>query len=178
MFELKEFGPASPSDTPYPLITIAGTKVENYFAPEDDVAEKIIAQLKRAEESIFFLIFVFTDEEIAEVVMAKAKEGVLVRGVFEKRGAESRYSRYPLMRRRGLDVCADGNPYLMHHKVIIVDEETVILGSFNFTRSADELNDENILIIHDRGVAALYLEEFWRIYKQGVGALLRQPQAS
>ena len=53
---------------------------------------------------------------------------------------------------------------LMHEKVIILDEETVILGSYNFTRSADQNNDENLLIIRDAGVARLFLEEFERIY--------------
>ena len=52
----------------------------------------------------------------------------------------------------------------MHAKVIILDEETVIFGSYNFTRSAEENNDENVLIIRDAGVARLFLEEFERIY--------------
>ena len=54
----------------------------------------------------------------------------------------------------------------MHHKVIIIDDSTVILGSYNFTASADERNDENLLIIHDPEVAALFVEEFGRVYEQ------------
>jgi phosphatidylserine/phosphatidylglycerophosphate/cardiolipin synthase-like enzyme len=54
----------------------------------------------------------------------------------------------------------------MHHKVIIIDDETVILGSYNFSRSAEISNDENVLIIHDPAVASLFVEEFGRIYQQ------------
>jgi phosphatidylserine/phosphatidylglycerophosphate/cardiolipin synthase-like enzyme len=54
----------------------------------------------------------------------------------------------------------------MHHKVIILDNETVILGSFNFSRSADEKNDENVLVIHDKDVAAQFRAEFKRIYRE------------
>ena len=65
-----------------------------------------------------------------------------------------------------MDVRLDGNTYLMHHKVIILDDETVILGSFNFSRSADEVNDENLLVIHEREVASQYRAEFKRIYRE------------
>ncbi len=48
----------------------------------------------------------------------------------------------------------------MHHKVLIIDEETVITGSFNPTKNGDEGNDENVLIIHDKEIAKKFLGEF------------------
>jgi phosphatidylserine/phosphatidylglycerophosphate/cardiolipin synthase-like enzyme len=65
-----------------------------------------------------------------------------------------------------MDVRLDGNVYMMHHKVIILDDETVILGSFNFSRSADERNDENVLVIHDSEIASQYRAEFRRTYRE------------
>jgi phosphatidylserine/phosphatidylglycerophosphate/cardiolipin synthase-like enzyme len=61
-------------------------------------------------------------------------------------------------------VLQDGNPYLMHHKVFIVDETTVILGSFNFSQNAETENDENLLIIDDPALARTFLDEFERVY--------------
>ena len=58
----------------------------------------------------------------------------------------------------------DGSRYILHHKVIIIDEDTVITGSFNFSRSAAKSNDENIVIIRDATVAGLYLDEWQRIW--------------
>ena len=60
-------------------------------------------------------------------------------------------------------VMTDGNKYTMHHKVIIIDDATVITGSFNFTKSADTVNDDNVLIIDNPAVARLYLDEFDRL---------------
>jgi phosphatidylserine/phosphatidylglycerophosphate/cardiolipin synthase-like enzyme len=52
----------------------------------------------------------------------------------------------------------------MHHKVIIIDDEIVVFGSYNFSASADERNDENILIIHNADFAGHYLTEFQRVW--------------
>jgi phosphatidylserine/phosphatidylglycerophosphate/cardiolipin synthase-like enzyme len=112
------------------------------------------------------MAFIFTSDWIADAMLERAEDGVVVQGVIESRNAEREYSEYDHLRRGVHDVLVDGNPYIMHHKVIIIDDETVILGSFNFTVSADESNDENLLIIHDPEVAALFVAEFGRVYEQ------------
>jgi phosphatidylserine/phosphatidylglycerophosphate/cardiolipin synthase-like enzyme len=170
MFTDKAFGPGSPSNTPHPQLTVDNIPMENYFAPEDHVADKIVTLLKGAKRSIRFMAFSFTDDRIGKVVRDKAKAGLIVQGVFEARGSDTEYSEYGQMRRAGLDVLTDGNPYTMHHKVFILDDETVLMGSFNFTQSADESNDENLLVIHDPAIAALYQAEFERVYAQADAA--------
>ena len=170
-----QFGPTSPADTPNPqvLITVETSEgqerqveVENYFAPEDEVADQIIAEIEGAQSRIRFLAFVFTSDEIADAMLERARAGVVVQGVMEERNAEREYSEYERLRAVVHDVLPDGNPYIMHHKVIIIDDATVILGSYNFTASAETRNDENLLIIHDPEVAALFVEEFGRVYEQ------------
>ena len=64
----------------------------------------------------------------------------------------------------GIDVWLDGNPRLMHHKVIIIDQQVVITGSYNFSNNAEHYNDENTLIIHNQDIAAQYMTEFQQIY--------------
>ena len=66
--------------------------------------------------------------------------------------------------RFGLDVIKDKNKFMMHHKVFIIDKKIVVTGSFNPTGNGDTNNDENILIIHDEGVAQKYLKEFERVW--------------
>lgn len=173
-----QFGPSSPADTPHPHVVITvktgatdapqerEVDLENYFAPEDDVAAEIIGEIRAAERRIRFMAFVFTSDEIADAMIARSESGVIVQGVMEDRNLGSSYSQYDRLRRQIHDVLPDGNPYIMHHKVIIIDDETVITGSYNFTKSAEESNDENVLIIHDPEVAALYVEEFGRVYEQ------------
>jgi phosphatidylserine/phosphatidylglycerophosphate/cardiolipin synthase-like enzyme len=171
----RRFGPASSAGTPHPHITIAfqspggqtrEVALENYFAPEDGVAAHLVAEIERAQSRIRFMAFSFTSDAIADRMIARARAGVAVQGVIEERNAESEYGQYRRLRDAGLDVRLDGNPYLMHHKVIIVDDATVLLGSYNFTSSAERTNDENLLIIHDPEVAARFVAEFGRLYEQ------------
>jgi phosphatidylserine/phosphatidylglycerophosphate/cardiolipin synthase-like enzyme len=102
----------------------------------------------------------FTDDELGAVMRERAAAGVLVEGVFESRGASSEYSEFSTMQEAELNVWRDGNRAIMHHKVIIIDSSIVILGSFNYSRNADQSNDENLLVIYSRSVAAQFLDEF------------------
>jgi phosphatidylserine/phosphatidylglycerophosphate/cardiolipin synthase-like enzyme len=68
------------------------------------------------------------------------------------------------MKAAGLDVWLDGNPYLMHHKVFVLDGATVIFGSFNFSVSAQQDNDENLLIVDDAFLAQQFESEFAKVY--------------
>ena len=166
MFNDKKFGPQRKPGGTTPKLTIGGATVENYFAPEDGVAPKIIARLKPAAQTIDFMAYSFTDDDIGAAILARAQAGVKVRGVFETTGSETQYSEYGKLKQAGLDVLQDGNPYLMHHKVFIVDGKTVILGSFNFSQNAETENDENLLIIDDAALAQQFQAEFTRVYDQ------------
>ncbi|MCL6430636.1 MAG: phospholipase [Anaerolineae bacterium] len=163
MFEQGQFGPRSPRSTPFPEVTVHGTRIETCFSPEDRPADAVARAVGRARRSIRFMAFSFTDETLAQAMIERARDGVDVSGVIEKRGSETAYGQLVPLREAGIPVLADGNPYVMHHKVIIIDGETVITGSFNFTGSAARDNDENLLIIHNADIARLYLEEYERV---------------
>ena len=178
MFEGRVFGAAAAGETPYPQVVIGdrdkdgGIRVESYFAPEDEVTERLLALVGEAESSVRFMAFVFTDDRLGAAMIEQDRAGLTVLGVFEGRNADLEYSEFGRMYRAEprMDVRLDGNMYMMHHKVIILDDETVILGSFNFSRSADERNDENILVIHDREIASQFRAEFRRIYREAAEA--------
>ena len=163
MYDERSFGPTSPVNTPNEQLTLHGLALENYFAPERELelVNVLARTVARAEREILFLAFSFTNEEIGEAMLGRADAGVLIRGVFEKVGAGTGY--YPLMRDAGLanvEVRLDGNPALLHHKVIIVDRTTVIFGSFNFSASANRNNDENIIVVNDATFAGYFVQEF------------------
>ncbi|MFQ5421538.1 MAG: phospholipase D-like domain-containing protein, partial [Anaerolineae bacterium] len=169
MYTSNLFGPDSPVNTPNEQLTIQGVDIENYFGPEKDIAPIIARTVARAQEVILFMAFSFTDERVGEAILGRADAGVSVQGVFETAGSESQYSYYPFMRDAGLpnlEVRQDSNPFIMHHKVIIIDWNTVILGSFNFSESANRRNDENILIIQDPTFANFFIEEFKAVWEE------------
>lgn len=166
MFTGRQFGARSPAETPHVEVEIGETLVENYFSPEDDVQRRIVELLEGAENNIRFLAFVFTDNEMTQVLSQQHEAGVTVQGIVESRNINDPGSDVDILQMAGIDVRLDGNPYNMHHKVMIIDDAIVVTGSYNFSRSAAEYNDENVLILHSPEIAAHYLDEFERLYSE------------
>jgi len=146
------------------LLNIGGMLVQTYFSPDDDPASRIIELLLAAEHSIDFMVFAFTADEISDAMLERAQDGVIVRGVIERGQASNQGSEYETLRQSVIDVRLDANHRNMHHKVIVIDGETVITGSYNLSRNAREFNDENVLVLHDAVVASQFLIEFERIF--------------
>jgi phosphatidylserine/phosphatidylglycerophosphate/cardiolipin synthase-like enzyme len=159
----KEKKPFGALTNPY-YVKIGDTNINAYFSPDNDVEDIIVKRLKKAKSSICFLAFSFTSDPIGEAMIAQSRKGVKVAGVFEKNGSDTKESEYRKMLVEKIPVVTDRNPRNMHHKVIIIDEETVITGSYNFSKNASKRNDENTLIIEDRQIASIYLAEFRKIY--------------
>jgi phosphatidylserine/phosphatidylglycerophosphate/cardiolipin synthase-like enzyme len=167
MFSDDMFGDNIISRTPNPSLTINGVLIETVFSPDDGTQDQIVTVIRDAEESIFFMAFSFTSDPIAKALFEKATNGVMVKGVFEEGQYHSNAgTEYDNLRGAGLDVRLDGNERNMHHKVFIIDGKTVITGSYNFSRSAEERNDENTLLIHDPEIASKFLAEFNRIFEK------------
>ena len=163
-----EFGTTSPSDTPFPSFVINGVTVDNCFAPEDKCMAKVIKAVEAADTSIHFMSFSFTDDKLANAMITDANRGVTVEGIFERLGADTKYSECGTLLKKGYDIRLDGNPNTFHHKVIIVDSEFVIFGSFNFTASADKDNDENLLIWYDPFLAQKFEEQYQLMKSQAI----------
>lgn len=166
LFVDKLFGTHARYKAPNPALNSGGVPVENFFSPEDKVMDKLIAYVQGAQKQVHYMIFTYTDDNLANAMIARSKAGAKVEGVIENRGA-SQGAMVPIFCAK-LPVKLDGNKYTMHHKVIIIDNATVITGSFNFTKSADDANDDNLLVIHSPAVAALYEQEFQKIYSAGM----------
>ncbi len=160
------FGTSKRSATPYPQVRLGSTNVEVYFSPQDGVAKHVLQRLAAAKRSIHFMAFSYTANTIADAMIAKVKAGLPVRGVFESQNAGGTGSAFGRLRQGDVDVLEDGNCYILHHKVIVIDERTVITGSYNFTSSAEKDNDENLVIVDDPILARAYLDEFERVYAQ------------
>ena len=158
MFTQHSFGVRSPADTPNPRLVIDGVSVETYFAPEDRVQNEIIAEIAEAERRIDFMMFSFTSEPLSEALLMRMLDGVYVRGIMEKSQAGQEASRDEFLALRGAEIYIDENADTFHHKAIIIDEQTVITGSYNYSASAERENDENVLIIESPELAKRYLE--------------------
>jgi phosphatidylserine/phosphatidylglycerophosphate/cardiolipin synthase-like enzyme len=171
MFVNDKFGPDVVAETPNPQVTIDSTSMDVYFSPDDNVQASFVDLVNNAQKSIYFMAFSFTADEIGDAVRARAKEGVTVAGVMETEQVNSNVgTEFDPFQQAGLDVLRDGNEGLMHHKVMIIDENTVIFGSYNFTASAETKNDENLIVIYNEEIAAQFMAEFHRVYEQAQSA--------
>jgi phosphatidylserine/phosphatidylglycerophosphate/cardiolipin synthase-like enzyme len=138
-------------------------KIENYFCPEDRCSQHLINHILDANHSIHFMLFTFTDEDVADAILFS---NTTIKGIMEKMQGKGRYSQYQRLKDFKIDVQLDSNPKMMHHKVFIIDNRTVITGSYNPTSAGDKKNDENMLVIHDKNIAEKFMEEFKKLSNQ------------
>jgi phosphatidylserine/phosphatidylglycerophosphate/cardiolipin synthase-like enzyme len=169
MFQDGDFGPGSPANTPNQNLTIDNSLIEVYFSPDDGTIDRLVELVNGAEESIHFLAYSFTSDPLADAMIAKARDGIAVEGVFDSyQYGSNTGTEYDRLKAAGLDVYQDGRSWKMHHKVIIIDGRIVVTGSYNFSYSAETKNDENTLIIHNPEVAARYLEVYQKILDDAI----------
>ncbi len=147
---------------PYPLFYHNGMKVENLFCPEDSCEEKVVSLILGAQRSVDSMVFSFTSEAISDAMLLNtlAKTRVL----FDVSQAGSEYSQYHRLLGFDMDVRKEKGKGKLHHKVFIIDNQTVVTGSYNPTASGNSRNDENVLILHDETIAKQFAEEFNRLW--------------
>lgn len=159
-------------------VVVGNAKFEVYFPQVDHASARITQILNGATKSIHVLAFSFTSQDMTAAVVARAQAGVEVRGVFENSGACSGAFK-PLAALGAQNVTLSRWPYgptnFMHHKVFIVDGDKVVFSSFNFSSSADNSNDENVLIVQDQALAAQF-EQAYQVVEKAT-ALAPQPAA-
>ncbi|MFW6231146.1 MAG: phospholipase D-like domain-containing protein, partial [Nanoarchaeota archaeon] len=137
--------------------------IQNYFCPEDGCEMQTLRLLAAARKRIRFMTFSFTSDAIGDFLIANPNDAT-VEGIFEARQI-SPWSEYARLVEKYGDkaIKKDENPYAMHHKVFIVDDDCVLTGSYNPSRNGNENNDENLVIVCNKKIAKAFIEEFERI---------------
>src|SRR5215216_2775793 len=165
MFNDDKFGPDVVAETPNPTLMIDGTKVDLCFSPDDGVLKALVPLLNDAQESIYFLAYSFTSNDLGDIVREKAQAGLTVEGVMDsEQVASNQGTEYDPFKQADLMVRQDGIDGLMHHKVFVIDGKIVAFGSYNFSKSAEERNDENLIIVYNELIAQQFIEEFQRVW--------------
>lgn len=125
-----------------------------------------------ARQSVLVLAYGFTSAPIAKAVADAAKRGVAVRVVLDRSNESQHYSAATFIANAGIPLRIDRTVAIAHNKVIVIDGELVVTGSYNFTKAAEERNAENAVFIRDRCTAAKYgkaFEERWSRSDAGAG---------
>jgi len=161
-----QFGPRAPSTLNNQWAILEGTPVQVLFSAEDHAVGNLIALVNDAKVSVRFLAFSFTDYPLAQAMIDRAKAGVDVKGVFETFGSTGTGSELKTFWCAGVPARQDGNGSFLHDKIIIIDNSIVVTGSLNYSSNADESNEENVVIVDNAEIAALYLQEFDKLWNQ------------
>ncbi|MBI5954681.1 MAG: hypothetical protein HY865_23740 [Chloroflexi bacterium] len=161
-----QFGPRAPSTMSNQWAILDGTPIQILFSAEDNAVGNLIAIINDAKSSIRFLAFSFTDYPLAQAMIDRSKAGVDVKGVFETFGSNGTRSELRTFWCANVPARQDGNGSFLHDKVIVIDNSIVVTGSLNFSSSADEENEENVVILDNPEIAALYLQEFDKLWSQ------------
>ena len=131
------------------------------FTPPAGCTKVRAEAISRAKQSIYVQAYGMTSPDITESLIEAHKRGVLVQILLDKSNLTDKWSKMPELLDAGIEVTIDKLTGIAHNKIMIIDSSRVITGSFNFTRSADSKNAENILIIDDREVAKQYLQNWF-----------------
>ena len=131
-----------------------------YFSPRGGATEAIVREIGQAKDSILVQAYSFTSWPIAQALGEAQARGIRVKAILDKGRVHERYSLLNYLAAAGISVWIDAAHRVAHNKVMIIDQATVITGSFNFTRGAETENAENLLIIHDQALARRYVDNW------------------
>lgn len=135
---------------------VTGISAQVYFSPDGGCTAAIVAALDGAQSTIRVQAYSFTSTPIAKALAAAKARGIDVRVILDKSQRTERYSGADFIAHAGIPVLIDEKPAIAHSKVMIIDGEIVITGSFNFTSAAEARNVENVLVLRSSELAAAY----------------------
>ena len=162
--ENAKFGPDKTWNTPVDFL-IGGSPVELYFSPSDGTTNAIRQEIEAADSEFEFAVLAFTRDDLGEAI-ANLGASFFVNPIGAIEQINTTGSEYDNLQSAGVQVYAHNVSPDLHHKYAIVDhaspgfDPVVITGSHNWSSSAENVNDENTVIVHDARIANLYHQEF------------------
>jgi phosphatidylserine/phosphatidylglycerophosphate/cardiolipin synthase-like enzyme len=132
-----------------------------YFSPGGGCTAAIVQEIAKAKDTVFVQAYSFTSEPIAQALVDAKKRGATISVILDQSQLTEPNNEANFFSHADIRTLVDGAHALNHNKVMIIDNATVITGSFNFTMAAEEKNAENLLIIHDKDLAQRYTENWY-----------------
>jgi len=146
----------------FSISTLAKTEV--YFSLSDNPQKEIIKNINQAKAFINIAMYIFTDREIALPLIKARERGVKVRVYLDQDQVDYKYSQSRFLVQKGIKIRISTNNYIMHNKFAIIDNRLLLTGSYNWTFSANNRNDENLLIIDDPEIIEIFQNQFVNLW--------------
>jgi len=129
--------------------TFSPARVAVYFSPNGGATDAVVRELNAATTQVLMQAYSFTSVPIAKALVDAHKRGVTVLAILDKSQQTEKYSAATFLVNAGIQTLIDDQHAIAHNKVMVIDRATVITGSFNFTKAAEEKNAENLLVIKE-----------------------------
>lgn len=140
---------------------VPAPSVAVHFSPKGGCGQAVVDAINESRHQVLMLAYSFTYDPIVKALMDAHDRGVDVELVFDKSNEVDLRTDMPRCIEKGLKVLVDAEHAIAHNKVMIIDQRTVVTGSFNFTRQAEDANAENLLVIrHDKKIVEKYLQYY------------------
>ncbi|MFN7095423.1 MAG: phospholipase D family protein [Burkholderiales bacterium] len=150
--------------------TIADSKpIQVRFSPGGQCTAFVVQAIQSTQKTILVQAYSFTCPQIVGALIDAKKRGVAVKVLVDRSQLTARSSKVSQVLAAGIPIAIDQVPGIAHNKVMIIDDEYVLTGSFNWTAAAEKRNAENLLLIRDPDIHELYREN-WE--KRAMGAQL------
>jgi len=148
-------------------LTLTNAPTQVYFSPMGGCTEAIVTALEKARSEVLVQAYSFTSKDIAKALVDAQKRGVHVEIILDKsnRNKKGKYSAADFTAHMGIPTFIDAEHVIAHNKVMIIDKDVVVTGSFNFTRAAENNNAENLIIIQSKELAKIYRDN-WYIHQR------------
>jgi phosphatidylserine/phosphatidylglycerophosphate/cardiolipin synthase-like enzyme len=137
--------------------------IEVYFSPKGGCTEAVVKEIDAAQTTILVQAYSFTSVPIAKALVDAHKRGVKIQVILDKSQRTEKYSSADFVQHAGIPIRIDDKHAIAHNKVMVIDGQIVITGSFNFTKAAEESNAENLLVIRDKEIADKYAAN-WKVH--------------
>lgn len=140
--------------------TAADSDARAFFTPKDNCPSVITQLVNRARTSLDICVFTITDNRVSDAILDAKSSGVDIRVLTDNDKSNDLGSDVDELRKAGIDVRMDTSPHHMHHKFAIFDRKLLLNGSYNWTRSASERNQENIVLNSDPDLVRSFQRQF------------------
>lgn len=148
-------------------VILDGADFAIYFSPEDKpLTTQVIPLIDNAKKYIYIPAFLITHKGLADSLVRASKRGVAVKIILDATNTHTSSSKMKMLRTGGVQVKTENFAGKLHSKSIIIDDLYTVIGSMNFSRSGEGVNDENLLIIKDRNIALFYKTFFQYLWKR------------
>src|ERR1035441_3308204 len=134
--------------------------IKIYFSPNGGCERAVISEIRKATQTIDIAMYYLSSRNIAQALVKAQEKNVRIKIVLDQSQEIESASKSGYLIKHGVMVCYHLGFGLMHNKFAIIDGKSLITGSFNWTLTAEERNEENLLIITDQETIEKYKERF------------------